>query len=141
MAATFCAILLIIIFFLIALLHFYWAAGGRWGSDAAAPTNEQGQKFLNTGTIPSILVGIGLLLFASYYALPLTTFQLMPAEVFRVMGWIIPIIFLIRAIGDFHYVGLFKKLRTSRFAVQDTKFFTPLCLLIAGLGFTIIIRN
>lgn len=137
MAATLCAILLIIIFFLIAVLHFYWAVGGRWGSDAAAPTNEQGQKFLNTGTIPSILVGIGLLLFASYYALPLTTFQRIPAGVFRVMGWIIPAIFLIRAIGDFRYVGLMKKLKTSYFAVQDTKYFTPICLLIAGLGITV----
>jgi hypothetical protein len=135
------SILLSIIFLLIAALHFYWAAGGRWGVDAAAPVNEQGQKFLNTGTIPSIIVGSGLLLFASYYALPLIAFQILSPKILQVIGWIIPAIFLIRAVGDFRYVGLMKKLKTSRFAVQDTKYFTPLCLLIAALGFIVKLLN
>lgn len=134
---TILSFLLILIFFLIALLHFYWAAGGRWGANAAAPTNKKGEKLLNTGPIPSLVVGIGLLLFAFYY-LPI---QLLPVEAYQVIGWIIPSIFLVRAIGEFKYVGLFKKLKTSVFAIHDTKYFTPLCLVISSLGFAVRLLN
>ena len=36
-----------------------------------------------------------------------------------------------RAIGDFKYVGFFKRVRDSRFAGLDTLLFSPLCLLLA----------
>lgn len=140
MTTILCA-LLIIIFSLIAILHFYWAAGGSWGATAAVPTNEKGERFLNTGPISSVVVGVGLLGFAFYYMLPVISLQILPTGVLKVFGWIIPAIFFIRAIGEFRYVGLFKKLKTSTFAVQDTKYFTPLCLLISALGFAIKLLN
>nr|WP_254844256.1 DUF3995 domain-containing protein [Leptospira santarosai] len=43
--------------------------------------------------------------------------------------------FLFRAIGDFRLVGFFKKIRGTKFAKNDTAFFSPLCLLLSILLF------
>ena len=39
---------------------------------------------------------------------------------------------LARAIGEFKYVGFFKRVRGSRFATLDTFVFSPLCLLLSA---------
>ena len=41
------------------------------------------------------------------------------------------LVLLARAVGDFKYVGFFKTVRESRFAVLDTWFYSPLCALLA----------
>jgi hypothetical protein len=74
------------------------------------------------------------MLFTSYYLI-------LPSGMLASIGWIIPAIFLIRAIGDFKYVGFTKKVKSSTFAELDTKFFSPLCLVIAALGFAIEFLN
>ncbi|WP_281635816.1 DUF3995 domain-containing protein [Flavobacterium marginilacus] len=38
-----------------------------------------------------------------------------------------------RAIGDFNYVGFFKKIKLAKFGKNDTKYFSPLCLIIGIL--------
>lgn len=130
--------LLISIFLFIAGLHFYWAAGGRWAAADATPTNEHGKPLLNTGPLPSIVVGIGLITVALYYLIFLLNVRTDSYGLVATPGWVVPTIFLIRAIGDFRYVGLTKKLKTTPFAIQDTKYYTPLCLVIAILGFSVI---
>ncbi len=42
-------------------------------------------------------------------------------------------IFVLRAVGDFHYVGFFKRVRGSVFARRDTWVFSPLCVVLAVL--------
>jgi Protein of unknown function (DUF3995) len=42
-------------------------------------------------------------------------------------------LFLLRAVGDFRYAGLFKKVRGTRFAKADDRLFTPLCIGVAVL--------
>jgi hypothetical protein len=43
---------------------------------------------------------------------------------------------LARAVGDFRYVGFFKRVRDSRFATLDTRVYSPLCfVLAAGVAF------
>ncbi|WP_205190355.1 DUF3995 domain-containing protein, partial [Burkholderia sp. LMG 13014] len=37
------------------------------------------------------------------------------------------LIFAVRAVGDFRYVGFFKRIRGSRFARMDTLYYSPLC--------------
>jgi hypothetical protein len=39
----------------------------------------------------------------------------------------------LRAIGDFNYVGFFKKIKHTKFGKNDTKYFSPLCLTIGVL--------
>lgn len=128
------SILLVINFGALSFLHMYWAFGGRWGIENAAPVNEAGKKFLNTGVMPSLVVAVGLALFSAYYII-------LPSGVLAIAGWIIPSIFFIRAIGDFRYVGFFKKVKSSTFAELDTKFYSPLCLVIAALGYSVQLLN
>lgn len=132
------SITLSLIFLLLALIHLSWAAGGRYGYDASIPTNEEGKKLFTPGVFDCIVVAIGLLLFCLFYMANsgIITVQL-PAWIFKYMGWIIPSIFLIRAIGDFRYVGLFKKLKRTAFASMDSKFLSPLCLYLAIAGYAV----
>ncbi len=129
------AIVLIFIFVIIALIHFNWAIGGTWGFDAALPSNEQGERLFTPRKIDSAIVGIGLLLFAAFYAYQNAWFSLnVPNWLVVIAKWGIPAIFLLRAIGDFKYVGFFKSIKSTIFAKRDTQLYSPLCLFIATLG-------
>ena len=127
-----------LVFFILAILHFYWAGGGKWGFEEALPANEKGEVVLNPRVIDSIVVGIGLLLFGVYYLLKIEMIAIdLPFWMVGYTGWIISSIFIIRAIGDFNYVGFFKKIKNTKFASWDTKLFSPLCLVIGLLGILI----
>ena len=115
----------------IALLHFYWALGYKWGLDKAIPTGIKGQKTLNPPKILTALVGIFLLGFA-YVAYMLAHDYYYNTVIYA--GWTIGVIFLLRAIGDFNIVGMFKKIKGTVFAKYDTYFYIPLCLFI-GIAF------
>ncbi len=124
-----------LIFTTLAGIHFYWAIGGQWGFEAALPTNENGIRVLNPKKIECIIVGLGLTIMALFYLIQLTDFvQVLPYWLFKYGGWIIPFIFILRAIGDFRYVGFFKKLKATEFARLDSRFFSPLCLGIGIMG-------
>jgi hypothetical protein len=53
---------------LISAVHFYWVFGGKFGVDAAIPTNLEGKNMLSSGKFPSIfatlVVAFGLLFMA-----------------------------------------------------------------------------
>ena len=61
----------------------------------------------------------------------------LPDWIIKYGGWIIPIIFILRAIGEFKYVGFFKRIKQTEFGKLDTKFFSPLCLTIGLIGILI----
>ncbi|MDT0606272.1 DUF3995 domain-containing protein [Croceitalea rosinachiae] len=132
-----------IIFFVLAMIHFYWALGGQWGFESTLPSNEQGIKVLDPKTIDSIMVGSILLLFGILYLFSLTLLKNKILNLIRNNGlWTIPIIFIIRAIGDFKYVGFFKQIKGTAFANLDTTFYSPLCLIIGLMGILLIkIKN
>lgn len=131
-------IFLAIIFLLLALLHFYWAAEGKWGLDAALPTNENGKRMLNPGPLACTVVGIGLSAFAGFYLVKAGLLSLaLPDWLLYYSGWIIPSIFFLRAIGDRKTVGFFKTIKNTYFAKMDTRYFAPLCLLLAIAGYSI----
>ena len=130
------AILLFTIFLLLSLLHLSWALGSPWGFENALPTNEEGKRMLNPKKIDSLIVGLGLLFFGGFYLILVGIFTLeLPPLVVTLASWIIPSIFLLRAIGDFRYVGFSKRIKTTSFAKRDTQFYSPLCLSIAIIGF------
>ncbi|WP_109674300.1 DUF3995 domain-containing protein [Dyadobacter jejuensis] len=129
------SILLSIVFFLLGAIHFHWVFGGTFGYAASLPTTETGERVLNPKKIDSALVGTALISFGIFYWLEggLSVLGL-PTWVSRNVGWIIPWVFLMRAIGDFKYVGLFKKVKHTDFGRLDTRLFSPLCLGIAVVG-------
>ena len=123
------------ILLLLGLLHFYWAFGGKWAFEKALPTNEEGKKLMNPKTMDSIVVGFGLTLFALFH-LVRTEIVLMdiPSWLTNSGLWVITSIFILRSIGDFKYVGFSKKVRETEFALRDTKFYSPLCLVIGMIA-------
>ncbi|NMM50665.1 DUF3995 domain-containing protein [Marinigracilibium pacificum] len=132
------SITLSIIFLSLGIIHFNWVLGGEFGFSASLPTNEKGERVLNPKRLESAIVGIGLTAFGLFYFTDSGLINIhLPNWVTEYGGWIIPSIFILRAIGEFKYVGFFKKIKNTEFAKWDTKLFSPLSLLIGLLGIII----
>ena len=132
---TVIAIILFLIFLYISSIHFYWAFGGQWGSDAVLPTRaDNNTKVLNPSILPTLIVAFGLLGFGLFILVMsgLISYNI-PQWLNNYGLWIIVSIFTLRAIGDFNYVGFFKKIKHTKFGKNDTKYFSPLCLTIGVL--------
>ena len=132
------SILLSLILIVLGLLHFNWVLGGKFGFEESLPTKESGERVLNPKKIDSAIVGLGLSLFGAFYIFKcgLINYSL-PEWILKYGSWIIPSVFLVRAIGDFKYVGFFKKIKNTKFGKTDSKLFSPLCLVIGILGFLV----
>ncbi|MDD9270393.1 DUF3995 domain-containing protein [Paenibacillus sp. GCM10023248] len=116
--------------FFIGALHVSWAFGVRWGSAAAIPVTQASHQPVFRPGITATLT-VALLLFADTLLLGWQGRLIPHLPVFSWVTWgcwISLIVFGLRTIGDFRYVGLFKSIRSTRFAKCDTYLFTPLCL-------------
>lgn len=117
---------------LIAAIHFYWLLGGRWGIDAAIPTSKDGKSVFQPRPFETLGVALGLLFMAFLHIDKIGFIELnLPIWIDNHALKIIVFIFLIRAIGEFRYVGFFKKIKNTRFARLDTKLYSPFCLLLS----------
>jgi len=127
-----------IIFLILSILHLYWALNGKWGFEESVPQNENGEQVLNPKKTDSTIVGIGLFIFASFYWIKIELIVIeLPFYLMQYGGWVISTIFIFRAIGDFKYIGIFKKIRNTNFGKLDTRFYSPLCLVIGCIGIII----
>ena len=117
---------------LISAIHFYWLFGGKWGADAALPTGKDGGLALKPGIFETLVVATGLLFMALLHIDKVGLIALnLPSWIDDYALKIIAFIFLIRAIGEFRYVGFFKKIKNTTFGRLDTRFYSPLCLLLS----------
>ena len=116
-------------------IHFYWAFGGQLGFAATLPTKENGQKVLNPKMSHCLIAGFVFLLFGFLYLIQsgLIVFE-GKASILAYAGWIIPTIFIARAVGDFKYVGFFKSVKETNFGKIDSQLYSPLSLTIGLLG-------
>ena len=128
---------LFVLFLLLSTFHFYWAFGGKWGIESVIPAMPSGKASFKPGVVGTLTVAIGLLGFGLFYLMASVGSDF-PSWA-SVVGWVIPSIFLVRAIGEFRYVGFFKKVVGTKFSKMDTIFFSPLCLLIACLGYGVML--
>jgi hypothetical protein len=127
------------VFALLSFLHLYWAAGGGFGRGAVIPTADGGGKrLLHPSPFVTILVAAALFA-AMLVVLGRVKFlgAVVPNRIFHPGTWVISLLFLLRAIGDFRYVGFFKSVSGTDFARRDTILFSPLCLFIAVAAFLI----
>jgi Protein of unknown function (DUF3995) len=115
----------------LSLLHIYWALGGDWGSMAAVPSIN-GQPLFANGLWDTLSVALALTI-AAIICLGTLNYRLpfVPTWVYQTGIWCIALVFLLRAIGEFRYLGFFKQVNDSMFAHWDTIFYTPLCLGLA----------
>lgn len=142
MITTIMSTVLFAIFTALSLIHFYWFFGGKWGLKKVIPTKENHTSMLSVPKFATIIVALVLLLFGLVYLVKSGLFNIQPLYlVTNYGGWIIPSIFILRAIGDFNYVGFFKKIKNTEFAKADSKRFIPLCMTIGILGILVQLIN
>jgi Protein of unknown function (DUF3995) len=126
----------VVILLLLAAVHVYWAAGGKAGKAAAIPTAE-GRAVLKPSALSTAMVAVALCVIAAILALRIGWIKLPSFAgdniLVQIAAWLIAAVFALRAIGDFRYVGFFKRIRYTRFARLDTLAYSPLCAVLAVL--------
>jgi hypothetical protein len=125
------AAFLCLVFAVLAALHFYWAAGGPLAIEGALPAAGD-RPIFEPGPLATAAVGFALVAAAFVSALrgDLLSIEL-PAWFSGLGTWALVLIFAARAVGEFHYIGFFKRVRDTVFARRDSLFYSPLCVLIS----------
>ena len=129
------------VFVALALWHFRMAARPARGSNGGAVPSVNGKPLFVPSARATIAVGLVLLLFAVLVAATAGLVQVGLSP--RLLSWAsfaLALGLLARAVGEFKYVGFFKRVRGSRFATLDTLLYSPLCLLLA-VGVALVARN
>ncbi len=128
----FISIILSFIFLLLSIIHAYWSLGGRKGKDIAIPTKNNNTKIFSPGILSTLIVALGLFGFAVFILIKIKFLNIPIPHLINKYGlWIIATIFFLRAIGNFKYVGFFKKVKHTKFGRYDTKYYSPLSLVIS----------
>jgi hypothetical protein len=132
---TLIGISLSLIFLSLAALHVYWAFGAKGGSSVTIPTKLNNKPIIKPGPVDCLVVALGLFGFGVIVLIRsgVVAFDL-PRWLSDYGLWAIAALFLLRAIGEFKYVGFFKKIKSTQFGQMDTKYYSPLCMLIAVLA-------
>ena len=126
------------IFFFLGALHFYWAIGGKWATDVVVPTKPTGEKLFNTSVLSCVVVGSGLWLMSFVHVANAgLIFVNTPFPIIRYATFAMGIVFMVRFIGDFKWVGIFKKVNGTSFAKNDALYYAPLCLFLSISSFVL----
>ena len=134
--------ILFLIFTILGSFHFYWLLGGVWGLEKVIPSKGDKASTLSIPKLATLIVGFVLILFGLIYLIKSGLINIqVPNWVADYGYWFIPSIFILRAIGEFKYVGFFKKIKNTEFAKADSKIFSPLCLIIGIIGILIQLMN
>jgi Protein of unknown function (DUF3995) len=130
MIAIACSVILVYA----AAFHFYWGFGGKFGIDVSLPQLESGKPAFKQTAIGAHLVGlllvgsiVAVLSYSGHISLPIGSKYL------QFFVGFLSLIFIARGLSWHKYVGLFKSVRTTRFAKYDTWQYSPLSLIL-GLG-------
>ena len=117
-----------LIFLSLALLHLYWVLGGQIGLTAVIPVANNRPLFKPT---PLITSGVIIALFTAALLVFSNLYRFLPAWLTLGGTLGLALIFLLRALGEFHYVGFFKRIKDTAFARNDTLIYSPLCLFLS----------
>jgi hypothetical protein len=111
-------------------IHFYWATGGVKGAGVAIPSvpGTRNRPLFTPGRGGTIAVGVLLLAGAG-----VATGQVLPA-IQPILLRLIAAVFCMRAVGEFHYVGFFKRVKETPFATWDSRLFSPLSVALGLLA-------
>lgn len=119
------------ILLILALLHVRWAFGGVSGG-AAVPSRADGAPVFRPSPLATLAVAAALTLAA---CLVLARGGMIPAflssRLITLGTWGVAVAFALRTMGEFHYVGLFRRVHGTPFARWDARLFTPLCAVLS----------
>jgi hypothetical protein len=121
-----------------AAFHFYWGFGGQYGRHVAVPQREDGTPLFvptATATLAVAAVLALILVVLAVYEMRLDLF--LPRGLLRLGMVFLAMTFLIRGLSWHPYIGLFKTVRVTDFARNDTFFYSPGCV-ATGLGFLLL---
>jgi hypothetical protein len=131
------ALAVCLVFLFLAFWHFYMATGLSKSENGAVPS-VNGKPLFVPSRPSTIAIGVVLILFA---LLVLATAGMvstgLPLNWLRWAMYALALGLVARAVGEFKYVGFFKRVRGTPFARMDTLVYSPLCLLM-GAGVAVI---
>lgn len=128
---------LIIIFLFFATIHVYWGVGGMKYLNFVIPTSKKGEDTIAPGSIACFAVAFVFFCLSVLFFLEFIDSEFIKYSFFYYLKFFVGVVFLLRAIGEFKYVGFFKSVKGTEFSKADTSLFSPLCLIIS---FTIIYK-
>ena len=118
-------------FVVLAAWHFKMAFSATPGTGAVPSVD--GKPLFKPSKSSTVAVGMILLLFAALVAATAGFLRIgLPRDVLAWLCYALALGLFARAIGEFKYVGFFKRVRGSEFARMDTLLYSPLCLLMAA---------
>src|SRR5437764_15411901 len=125
------ALVVVIAFVALSAIHVYWALGGGMGKAAAVPELNSRPAFVPSAR-STLAVAVGL---ASCAVLVAASAGLVvsssPAAWVTWLSFVLALVLIARAVGDFRLVGFFNLLRGTRFARLDGPVYPRLCLVIS----------
>ncbi len=127
------------VFVALAVWHFCMAYLPPSVASAAVPS-VGGKPVFKPSRTATLVVGVFLLLCAGLVAATAGMVQFPLGQ--TALSWLSGLLalgLLARAVGEFRYVGFFKRVRGSRFATLDSWIYSPLCLLLS-VGVALIAR-
>jgi len=120
-----------LVFVGLALWHFYMAAVP--GSSAGAVPSVEGKRLFTPTRQATVAVGVVLLVCAALVAATAGMISVgLPPIALSWLSYALAAGLLARAVGEFKYVGFFKRVRGTKFALLDTMVYSPLCLLLSA---------
>jgi Protein of unknown function (DUF3995) len=121
----------------LAVIHVYWAFGGRRGAGSVVPELD-GKPLFRPRAFETVGVAVLLLVAAALVlARAGTGLDVFPRIVSAWGTRALAVVLVVRSIGDFRYVGFFKRHRGTSFARLDTFCYSPLALAL-GLGAAVV---
>lgn len=133
---TLLALVLAAVFCALSLLHIGWALGFRVGNVPVLPERD-GAPLFQPGPMSTLLVA-ALLFLAALMVTQRAGLgrEWIPAGLVGPGCWGVSVVLVLRALGEFRYVGFFKRVRDTAFARMDTRLYSPIALLLGvGAGF------
>ena len=124
-----------VVFAGLAAIHVRWAFTGPGAFSAGVPTRPDGSPALSPGPVAAL--GVAALLLASgWLLLERAGFgpHLLAPPIPAIGTAGVAVVLLLRGIGDFRYVGLFKRVRDTPFGRMDSRYYTPLVLILASVA-------
>lgn len=119
----------------LSLLHVYWAFGGQRASVGVVP-HVGGRPVFKPSMRASLIVAALLAAAASLMLFRIGVFPWpLPDVMLQIALRVLGAAFALRAVGDFKLVGVFKRVRGTRFAQLDDRLFCPLCIALASAAF------
>lgn len=125
-------VLLVFVFVGLSGLHWYWVVSGARDLTGFVPEVE-GKPVFEPGKFATAAVAVLLLVAAVVCASQAEVFGVPRLPIARIGVWVLLVVFSVRAIGELHLVGFFKRVRDTQFGRRDTWLYSPLCLLLSVL--------